>query len=347
MRINSDKLEGSLSKGLATVYWIAGDETLLVQEALDAVRSKCRAQQFDTRDLFFVDKQFQWQDFLASSNSMSLFAEKKIIELRFQSPKIEDEARKLLAEYCQSPNPDNALIIVTPKLDASALNTKWFKAIESHGVFVQVWPIDINRLPAWIDQRMQSHGLVADRDAISLLADRVEGNLLAADQEIEKLKVLTGATRDNRISVTADTIMKLVADSARYNVFNLIDSALVGDSARTLKILSGLKAEGTELLNLLGMATREIRILLNIRYRTENGQALASAMQQEGVRRIHEPPVRKAIEHSTVSSLESLLISARDIDATVKGLAIGDPWNKLGSLLIGLGGKSLCIEDPI
>lgn len=344
MRIYSDKLESSLAKKLEPIYWLAGDETLIVQECLDSIRRACRAQQYDAWDLFFVDSQFQWHDFLASANSMSLFAERKIIELRFQSARIEEEARKILADYGQSPNQDNILILVSPKLEGSALNTKWFKAIESRALFVQVWPVDIGKLPAWIDKRMQSQGLQADREAVQLLADRVEGNLLAADQEIQKLRILTGASPEARVAVNADVIIKLVADNARYNVFSLIDSALMSDSKRTLKILNGLKAEGTELLNLLGMTTRELRILINIQRRTQNGQALASAMQQEGVRRMHEEPVKRAIAKNKLQALELMLKEAREIDLTVKGLSGGDPWNKLSSLLLNLGGSKLCID---
>lgn len=344
MRIYSDKLQASVNKKLESVYWLAGDETLLIQEGLDGIRKACRAQHFEAWDLFFVDSRFQWQDFLASANSMSLFSERKIIEVRFESARIEDEARKILADYCQSPNSDNILILVSPRLEASALNTKWFKAIESHALFVQVWPVDADKLPAWIDQRMRKHGLQADREAVQLLSDRVEGNLLAADQEIEKLRILTGATSQQPISINSDTVIKLVADSARYSVFSLIDAALLGDAKRTLKILNGLKAEGTEALNVLGMTTREIRILINILRRTQGGQPLASAMQQEGVRRLHETPVKKAIANIQLDTLESLLVDAREIDATVKGLAKGDPWNKLSSLLLNLGGTHLCIE---
>lgn len=343
MRIYSDKLESAIAKKLEPVYWIAGDETLLMQECLDNIRRACRAQQYDAWDLFFADNHFQWHDFLASANSMSLFAERKIIEIRFQSARIEEEARKILADYSQSPNQDNILILVTPKLESSALNTKWFKAIEAHGLFVQVWPVDIGKLPAWIDKRMQRHGLQADREAVQLLADRVEGNLLAADQEIEKLRILTGASLENRISVNADIIVKLVADNARYNVFNLIDSALLGDAKRTLKILNGLKAEGTEILNLLGMITREIRILINIQRRTLQGQTLSSAMKQEGVWQKHEEPVKKALEKVKLHELEFMLRDSREIDLTVKGLAGGDPWNKLSSLLLNLGGARLCL----
>ncbi len=344
MRIKSDQLSAHLQKNLQPLYWIAGDEVLLVQEALDRLRSRCRKDGFTEWDLFFVERGFNWQTMLQSGNSLSLFSDRKIIELRLLAPKLEDAGRDALQQYLASPNPDNVLIVVSPKLESSALNTKWFKAIEAAGVFVQVWPVDARGLPRWIATRLASHGLAADDEAIALLSEKVEGNLLAADQEIEKLRVLTGASPDNKMQIDRKHVMTLVADSSRYNVFNLIDAALVGDARRCLKIINGLRSEGSEPLSILGMITRELRSLIAIATRIAGGQNPASAMQNEHIRQNHEGPVGSAVERHSVATLEGLLQQARTIDLAVKGLSKMDPWTELSTLLLTLSGIRLCTD---
>lgn len=346
MRINSDQLEAHLQKPLQAFYWIAGDETLLVQEALAQLRARCRAQGFTEWDLFFVDRSFSWQSMLQSSNSLSLFADRKIIELRQTSAKLDDAGRDALAQYLASPNSDNVLILVTPKQEMATLNTKWFKALEAGGVFVQVWPVDARGLPRWISARMARKGLSADADAIALLCERVEGNLLAADQEIEKLSVLTAAGAGQRVHVDRRLIMGLVADSSRYNVFALLDAALLGDARRCLKVLGGLRAEGSELLGLLAMVTRELRTLIGVARRVHGGQAQGAALLGEGVRKSHEVPVTRALERLRLPTLEALLQQARQVDMAVKGMSAADAWTELTDLLLTLSGASLELGSP-
>lgn len=345
MRINSDQLEAHLQKSLKEFYWIAGDETLIVQESLALLRARCRAQGFTEWDLFFVDRSFSWQTMLQSGNSMSLFSDRKIIELRLSSAKLEEAGRGALMQYLASPNPDNVLILVTPKQEMATLNTKWFKALEAAGVFVQVWPVDTKGLPRWIGARMNRHGLTADHDAIELLCDRVEGNLLAADQEIEKLRVLTGAGPGKRIHIDRRQIMNLVADSSRYSVFSLLDAALLGDPRRCLKVLSGLRSEGSELLGLLAMLSRELRTLMAVSRRLAGGQAPGAAMLSEGVRKAHEAPVTRALERLRIPELESLLQQARRVDMAVKGMSGADAWTEMTSLMLALCGTSLALAS--
>jgi DNA polymerase-3 subunit delta len=283
---------------------------------------------------------------LQSSNSMSLFADRKIIELRQTSAKLEEVGREALASYLAAPNPDNVLILVTPKLEMATLNTKWFKALESGGVFVQVWPVDARGLPRWISSRMARKGLSADADAIALLCDRVEGNLLAADQEIEKLSVLASAPPGQRVHIDRRLVMSLVADSSRYNVFALIDAALLGDARRCLKVLSGLRAEGNELLGLLAMVSRELRTLIAVSRRIAGGQAQGAAMLSEGVRKTHEAPVSRALERLQVPTLEALLQQARQVDMAVKGMSPADAWTELTDLLLSLCGTPLELAAP-
>ncbi len=337
MRINVDQLDSHLQRTLQGFYWIAGDETLLVQEALASLRACGRAQGFTEWELFVVDRSFSWQTMLQSGNSMSLFADRKIIELRV-SGKLDEAGREALGQYLASPNPDNLLILVTPKQESATLSTKWFKALETAGVFVQVWPVDARGLPRWIAARMGRLGLSADPDAIGLLCERVEGNLLAADQEIEKLGVLTGASPGRKVHVDRRQIMALVADSSRYNVFNLLDAALFGDARRCLKVLAGLRAEGDEVLALLAMLARELRTLIAIQRRIASGSAGTAAMSAEGVRKNHEAPVAAALERLSLPTLETLLQQARQVDLAVKGMSTADAWTELTDILLTLSG---------
>jgi len=338
MRINSDRLGGQLQNALQSFYWVAGDETLLVMETLDLLRGHCRQQGFSEWELIVADRSFNWQSLLQTANSMSLFAERRIIELRLGSAKIDETARALLQKYLVSPNPDNVLILVTPKLEAASLNTKWFKALEAEGVVVQVWQVEVNALPRWIEARLARHGLSADADAIALLADRVEGNLLAANQEIEKLRILTGASAESRIHIGQKHVMALVADHSRFNVFALIDAALHGDSRRAQKVLDGLRADGNEPLALLAMLARELRLLIEMRALIDEGQSLASAMQKKGIRRNHEAPVTAALRRLHRHALEDILCNARQVDLAVKGLSPESPWQALSDLVLALAG---------
>ena len=347
MRINSDQVGQSSSAKIAPFYWIAGDETLLVQEPLVQLRTRVREQGFSEWELLFVDRSFDWQSLLQSGNSMSLFSDKKIIELRLSSAKLDDAGKAALKQYLHSPNPDNVLILVSPRVEPAALNIQWFKALESAGVFVTVWPVFADKLPAWIRNRMASAGMTADPDAIAVLTERVEGNLLAADQEIKKLSVLTGASPKQKVHIDRKHIMSLVADSSRYNSFNLIDAALTGDARRCIKIVSGLRAEGTEILQLLGALSAELRRLVAVSHHVARGQNLAQAMKSEGVRRNHEKELSQAVQRTSLIELETMLGDARRIDLAVKGLSPADPWSELTQLVLRLSGHHILPQSVL
>ena len=347
MRINSDQIGQSIGAKIAPFYWISGDETLLVQETLTQLRTRVRELGFSEWELLFVDRSFDWQSLLQSGNSMSLFSDKKIIELRLQSAKLDDAGKAALSQYLHSPNPDNVLILVSPRVEPAALNTKWFKALESAGVFVTVWPVFADKLAAWIRNRMANAGMTADADAIAVLTERVEGNLLAADQEIEKLGVLTGASREKKIHIDRKHIMSLVADSSRYSSFNLIDAALTGDARRCIKIVNGLRAEGTEILQLLGALSAELRRLVAVSHHLAHGQGIAQAMKNEGVRRNHEKELSQAVQRTSLIELEAMLASARSIDLAVKGMSPADPWTELTQLVLRLSGHHILPQSVL
>ncbi|MYM64653.1 DNA polymerase III subunit delta [Pseudomaricurvus sp. HS19] len=332
-KLRPDQLAAALKRQLAPVYLVCGDEPLLAQETCDQIRQQARANGFSERELYHADAGFDWEGLLTAANSLSLFAERKILELRIDNGKPGDKGSKALLEYCSNPSEDNLLLVVTPKLDGSAQRSKWFKAIESCGDVVQIWPIAGPQLPRWIEQRIQQAGLRADRHAVELLAARTEGNLLAAVQEIEKLKLLA---TDNFI--TAETVAGSVADSARYDVFSLIDRALHGDARGAVRTLQGLRGEGTDATVILWALAREIRTLNQILLQQQQGQPFDRAAQSQGVWDKRKPLVRGALQRLRLPQLNTLLRKANAIDKSIKGLRDADPWDELMDLTLNLSG---------
>ena len=238
MIIKPEQLSGRLKQGSHALVWVSGDESLLVQEACDVVRQFARSEGFGEREVMDAGANFNWDQLFTAGSALSLFADRKLIDLRLHTAKLEEEAREALEAYLANPNPDYLLLLTTAKIDKASQATKWFKTLEGKALFCQIWPISEQQLPQWIKQRLAQHGLTADSDALQLLADRVEGNLLAAAQEIEKLLLQTSATH-----LDVQTIMAAVADSSRYNVFDLKEACLAVNSRRALKILAQLQAE--------------------------------------------------------------------------------------------------------
>jgi DNA polymerase-3 subunit delta len=274
MKLAPAQLAKHLQGSLAPVYVISGDDPLLCQEAADAIRSAARQQGFDERQVFSADANFDWGTLLQAGASMSLFAEKRLLELRLPSGKPGDKGAAALIEYCSRPAEDTLLLISLPKLDGSAQKTKWGKAlVEGQDTqFIQIWPVDAAQLPQWIRQRLSQAGLSAQQDAVELIAARVEGNLLAAAQEIEKLKLMAEGGQ-----ITVETVQAAVADSARFDVFGLVDAVLNGEAAHALRMLEGLRGEGVEPPVILWALARELRLLANLSLQYSQGTGLGQA----------------------------------------------------------------------
>lgn len=333
-KLRADQLSQSLQKGqLLPVYLISGDETLLVQEACDAVRQAARKAGFTERERYHADKQFDWSLLLSAANSLSLFNDKKIIELRIDNGKPGTEGSSAIAEYLANPSEDNVLLIVTPKLDGGTQRSKWVKAIDKAGYWVPIWPISAAQLPRWLGQRLKEAGLKADSQVVELLATRIEGNLLAAHQEIEKLKLLSSDQW-----LTPELVANAVADSARYDVFSLVDRALMGDARAAVRTLNGLRGEGTEPITVLWALARELRILLEVAQTTAQGQSFSWAAKNAGVWDKRQPLVQQALRRLHPRQLSMLLRQANGIDKAIKGMRKTDPWSELTELLLNLAG---------
>jgi len=328
MRLRPEKLAQHLAQQLAPVYLVCGDEPLLIQEAADAIRIAARQRGFSQRELFHADGGFDWQILLNEANALSLFAEKKLLELRI-SGKPGDSGAKALIEYCQSPSPDNLLLVLCGKLDSSALRAKWVRALEDAGGLIQVWPVNAAQMPNWIGGRLHEAGIRASRAAIDILADRVEGNLLAAIQEIEKLKLLALSGE-----VDASTMSTVVADSARYSVFTLVDKVLEGDAASAAKMLRGLRDEGAEPLVVLWALTRELRTLLQMAEARNFHDSADAVLKKNKVWEKRQPLLKSALRRLKPAYLRMLLRQTAVIDRTVKGLREGSAWDELASLVM-------------
>lgn len=336
MRVRSEQLAGHLSKQLLPAYLVCGEELLITQECCDDIRQHCRAQGISEREVFNVDRSFDWGQLLDAGQSMSLFGERKLIELRLGASKMDQKSSAALQEYLQHADGSNILLVSCGKLDSRSMNSKWVKALDSAGAVIQVWPVDRQHLNNWIMQRMRKIGLSADGDAVQLLADRVEGNLLAADQEISKLKILAGDQ-----AITADVVANAVASSARYDVFKLIDTALAGNAGNALQMLNSLLAEGGEDIAMLGAVTREIRSLYQCAQQLEQGGGIDRILDNA---RVWDK--RKALYKNTLRRLKSaqlgkLLLLASRIDAAQKGQSKENSIVLFANLVSLLAGQKL------
>jgi DNA polymerase-3 subunit delta len=327
VRVSADQLPAALSRTLAGIYLVSGEEPLLVGEAADAVRAAARAAGYADRTVFFIDRSFAWEELKHASQSLSLFAERRLFELRMPSGK-PDKGAQQLADLAERPPPDIVCLVITDKLDKKAGDAPWVRAIEKHGVWVPIWPVETAALPAWLQARAKRLNVELEPAAAQLIVDRVEGNLLAAKQELEKLSLLSDGA-----PIGADLVLRSVGDSARYDVFQLAEAAAAGDAARALRVLLGLKSEGVEPTLILWALVRELRGLWQARERDR----LHSPVRGSGWN-LAATPSPRALSRLKKLPLARLLAQSSHADRVIKGLATGDAWSELTGLTGGLAG---------
>lgn len=336
MKLRPEQLGTHLKKGLSPVYLITGDEPLISEESSDLLRHHLQEQGFSEREVLHVDGSFSWEYLLECANALSLFAEKKIIELRLGSQKLNKKSSEILQSYLSNPAPDNILVITADKLDGNTKKSAWFKAVDKSGVIVEIWPVETEQLPNWIRQRAAQIELKLDDEAIQLLCDRIEGNLLAAKQELSKLSLLFP-----RQIVSADDIVDSVSDSSRYDIYGLSDAALNGQSARCCKILQVLRQDGTEPPVVLWALSKELRSLAAIQQAQNSGQSFDAVCQRERIWGKRKPLARKASQRISSKQINTALQQCAEVDKIVKGMATGDAWLLLTSISLTLSGQSL------
>ncbi len=341
MKIKVEQLSRTLKSNSLPLYWLSGDEPLLMQETADQIRAHFRKQGFEEREIFNVDRGFDWQLFHQSTGNLSLFSERKILDLRLGSSKLDDAGKSALQSFLDEASPDFVVLISSPRLEAATMKTKWFKALEAQSAVVQIWPVNKDGLPSWLEQRLVRAGIQAEPAALQLLIDRIEGNLLAAVQEIEKLKLLANNKDGTPIVLNAQTVMQVVADSSRYNAFQVVDAALLGDVVRVQKILQGLRSEDVFPLVILGAITRELRSLLPMIEKKESGQGVNAILQAHHVWFNRKQAVGAALSRLRSQEIWQMLDHARIIDQSIKGLTLANPWDELSLLLIRIAGKQI------
>jgi len=338
MKIKPEQLAGKLSQTPAPVYLITGDETLLVEESGDLLRQHLFKTGFIERETLYTDGSFKWEYLLECANALSLFAEQKIIELRL-SNKPNKQASEILREYLKNPPPDNVLLIITNKLDAAAKKSAWFKAIDQQGIIVEIWPIELQQLPGWINNRARQIGLTLEQDAVQILCERIEGNLLAAKQELDKLNLLhPGQT------LTADMVIDSVSDSSRYDIYGLVDAAIQQQVPRSNKIIEVLKQEGTEASVALWAISREIRSLLAIQQGMQDGTPFDTICQKERIWGKRKNLVGAAAQRIPANTLKQMLSRCFEADQQIKG-APGDAWLTLTGIVLQLAGVQLNLSS--
>ncbi|MGB5335163.1 MAG: DNA polymerase III subunit delta [Woeseiaceae bacterium] len=331
MKLQAAQLSSHLKKSLAPCYLVTGDEHLLVAEAMDEIREEARKRGFGMRELHVATTGFDWTQLTASSGNLSLFAEQRIIELRLPTGKPGRAGGQAIIELAERAGPETLFIVTAPKLDRSAASSKWAKTVEKLGVHLAIWPIGLRELPGWIAARMRQAGLQPERDVVALIADRVEGNLLAAGQEIEKLRLLLGEG-----PVTVEDVSNAVANSSRYDVYKLTDAALGGDAGRAVRILGGLRSEGVEPVIVMWALTRELRTLSALDDVVRQGGNLGSAMQQNGVWSNRQGLVRSCMGRHQSGTFHRMLKATGRADAAAKGQRPGDPWQMACDIVIGM-----------
>ena len=329
MRIKPEQLGVTLKKSLAPVYFISGDEPLQLGEIADAIRKAAKKAGFENREILSAETGFEWNQLAFTADSYSLFADKKIIDLRLPSGTPGIDGSKALIAYCERLPEDTLLLVTAGKIAGGALKTKWLEALDKKGVVIQVWPLEGSDLIRWLQQRAELRGLHIETEGLRILASRNEGNLLAAAQEIEKLYVLYGA-----VNLSSQQISEAVADSSRYDVFKLMDSVLGGSVGRILKVLSGLRSEGVATPIVLWALTREARALIKMKLALSQGQNREVVFKNNQIWDKRKQRVSNALSRLSDSDLNNILVLSAKADRQIKGQESGDAWETLLALCL-------------
>lgn len=330
MQVKADQLAASLQRGLAPVYLIGGEEPLLLQECCDQIREAARAQGFVERELLQAERGFDWSE-LRQAAAPSLFATQKIIDLRLRTGKPGREGAKALNEWADAPDPNMVLLVSCEQWDTGSRKSKWAAKLEKAGQRVDIWPIKAQELPGWLEQRMRQHGMQPEPEVVRILADRLEGNLLAARQEIDRLALLKGAG-----TITADDVLKVVADSSRFDAFALAEQMLSGNLPEGLRVAAGLKRMNTPLPMLLGALLRELKTTEAFRLAMRAGEQETAVFRRLNIWYNRQNTVRAAARRLDTRKLFGAFKTLSLIDRQSKGRTAGDPWQSIDALLLQL-----------
>lgn len=329
MQLTPQQLSQHLKGPLLPIYLIHGDVPLLRQEARDAIRQAVSKAGYQHHQRLEVETGFHWTQLTYHANSYNLFADHTFIELHNPAAKFEAEAGKILLSYCEDPPADKILLIVSSKLSGAQQKTRWFKSIAERGAVIAVWPVKPHELPQWIQTRLQQSGLKADAAAVRLLAEFTQGNLLATQQAIIKLRLLY---TDQMIGI--HEMASAISDSAQFNVFELSQYILQGDGRNVLRVLYHLQAADTEPTLVLWLLARECRELLNMAEQLHQGQHLQTVLASQWS--TLKPLYQTALQRLKLVELKSLLLACQQADQIIKGVSPGNVWNALTQISLNL-----------
>ncbi len=337
MRLKPEQLAKHLqSSALAPIYCLTGDEPLQLLEAEDALRRKAREEGVDERIVYRVERGFDWDQLAAETASLSLFSSRRLIELRLGTNKPGKAGGEALKNWAAQADGSDILIITAARLDRQTQQTRWFRDMEKAGVVIQVWPVEAARLPDWIRRRMKSMGRDMDRDAAELIAQRTEGNLLSARQELEKLCLLL-----DKSDIRVEDVIHHVIDSARHDVFDLIECVLSGRTARAAAMLRGMKKEGAEPLSLFGALMWEFRRVCVMAGDMAQGESPDQVFSRYHVWPRRQKALRTVLQRFNRDQLGDLLITAVNVDRVLKGGGFEEPWDALEDFLFHIAGDGL------
>jgi len=335
VRTTPDSFQAALARTpLPAVCLITGVEPLLIDEAATALRAQARKAGYGEREVHFIERGFDWDSLLMDANSLSLFTNLRLIELKLRNaPDV--TAAKNLAKLAVQP-PADTVLLVTGELEPKSQKSAWVNEFERHGTVVIAPAMTREQLPEWITRRLQRQGVTLEPEAAQLLADRVEGNLLAAQQEIERIVLLQpGAT------LGADAVAELVADNARFDVFELATAAFLGNAPRALRILDGLRSEGREPPLILWALLNDLRAVSRVVQREPNERNIEGIVRAEGVWGSRQGPVRVAAQRLRRADIDALLVAAARADRVAKGSLRGEPWTEITGLVARIAGVRL------
>ncbi len=330
MQLRVEELERHLARSLAGLYLIHGDEPLQALEAADAIRAAARRRGYAEREVLAVERGFDWKQLYVSGASLSLFSAKKLIELRIPGGKPGTDGAAAIVDYCAALAPDVLTLVSLPRLDKRSQETAWFRALAAKGVLVNVYPIERGQLPQWIAARLARQKQKAARETLQFLADSVEGNLLAAHQEIQKLGLLFPPGE-----LGFEAVRGAVLNVARYDAFKLNEAMLAGDKARLARMLDGLKSEGEAPPKVLWVLSEEIRAVAKLQAGLAAGEDLQQTLRANRIwGEARQRLVGDASRRLKAAALGEALRHAARIDRMVKGLARGDVWDELLQLCL-------------
>ena len=331
MRLAQSQLDSHLKQGLKPLYVLVGDEPLAQRESLDAIRAAAHTQGFDERTGLTVERNFNWQQIQSYGQSISLFSSRRLLEITIPSGKPGVEGGKALQALANKAIPDTTVVVILPALEREAKNSAWFTALENQAISITLAEVDAANLPKWIANRLAEQGQQASTETLHFLAHQVEGNLLAANQEVQKLGLLYP-----KGDLSDEIVREAVLNVSRYDAFQLGEAVLAGDTARTVRILQGLQDEGENAVAVMNPLMWVLRPLVRIKQAEMRGENVMNAMTNARIYGDRQSLVKRALARLNLRQLEAALQKLADIDKTAKGVMQGDAWLEISRLCFGL-----------